>query len=56
MNFQSRNKKLDSVLSSLTVEELCRFSRIYAMTNEAFALALIEELNNISEEKNLVFH
>ena len=31
------------MLSSLTVEELNRFSRIYAMTNEAFALALIEE-------------
>ena len=43
MDFQSRNKKLDSVLSRLTEEELSRFARIYALTNETFALALIEK-------------
>ena len=43
MDSQSRNKKLDSVLSRLTEEELNRFARIYAMTNETFALALIEK-------------
>lgn len=43
MDFQSRKKKLNSVLSQLSEEELNRFARIYAMTNETFALALIEE-------------
>lgn len=43
MDFQSRNKKLDSVLSRLTEEEFNQFARIYAMTNETFALALIEK-------------
>lgn len=49
MNHQSRYDKITKLLNRLSDEELSRFARVHALTDEAFALALISEFRQPDE-------